>query len=101
METFLLVVRMDTLRAILALVAEKGLKMQQMDIKGAYINDTLQETIYMRQPKGCEDGMGRVCRLIKPLYSLKQAEWEWNNELDEKLKVHDYECLFADPCAYI
>ena len=35
METFSPVVRMDTLRAILALVAEEGLKMQQMDVKGA------------------------------------------------------------------
>jgi Reverse transcriptase (RNA-dependent DNA polymerase) len=47
METFLPVVRMDTLHAILALIAEKGLKMQQMDVKGAYLNGTLQETIYM------------------------------------------------------
>ena len=101
METFSPVVRMDTLRAILALVPIKGLKMQQMDVKGTYLNGTLQETIYMRQPEGCEDGTGRVCRLIKPLYGLKQAGREWNNELDVKLKVHDYECLFSDPCAYI
>jgi Reverse transcriptase (RNA-dependent DNA polymerase) len=101
METFSPVVRMDTLRAILALVAEKGLKMQQMDIKGAYLNGTLKETIYMRQPEGCEDGTGRVCRLVKPLYGLKQAGREWNNELDDKLKVHEYQRLFSDPCAYI
>jgi Reverse transcriptase (RNA-dependent DNA polymerase) len=43
METFSPVVRMDTLRAILALVAEKGLKMQQMDVKGAYLNGTLKD----------------------------------------------------------
>ena len=101
METFSPVVRMDTLRAILALVAEEGLKMQQMDVKGAYLNGTLQETIYMRQPEGCEDGTDRVCRLIKSLYGLKQAGREWNNELDRKLKIHGYEHLFADPCAYI
>ena len=58
METFLPAVRMDTLHAIMALVAAKGLKMQQMDIKGAYLNETLEETIYMQQPEGCEDGMG-------------------------------------------
>jgi Reverse transcriptase (RNA-dependent DNA polymerase) len=55
----------------------------------------------MQQPKGCEDGINQVCRLIKPLYSLKQAGCEWNDKLDVKLKVHDYKCLFADPCAYI
>jgi Reverse transcriptase (RNA-dependent DNA polymerase) len=101
METFSPVVRMDMLCTILALIHIKGLKMQQMDVKGAYLNGTLQETIYMHQPEGCEGGTGQVCRLIKPLYGLKQAGHEWNNELDEKLKVHDYEHLFSDPCAYI
>jgi Reverse transcriptase (RNA-dependent DNA polymerase) len=101
METFLPVVRMDTLHAILALVLMKELKMQQMDVKGAYLNGTLQETIYMWQPEGCEDGTGRVCRLIKPLYGLKQVGHKQNNKLDDKLKVHGYDHLFSDPCAYI
>ena len=35
---------MDTLRAILALVPKKGLQLHQMDVKGAYLNGTLQET---------------------------------------------------------
>jgi hypothetical protein len=100
-ETFSPVVRMDTLRAILALIPEKDLKLHQMDVKGAYLNSTLQETIYMQQPEGCEDGMGQVCRLVKSLYGLKQAGCEWNNELDGKLKVHEYERLLSDPCAYI
>ena len=47
METFSPVVRMDTLRAILALVPMQDLKLQQMDIKGTYLNSTLHETIYM------------------------------------------------------
>jgi Reverse transcriptase (RNA-dependent DNA polymerase) len=73
METLSPVVRMDTLHVILALIAEKGLKLQQMEVKGVYLNGTLQETIYMQQPKGCEDGTGQVCRLVKPLYGSKQA----------------------------
>ena len=92
---------MDTIRALLALIPEKGLKLQQMDVKGAYLNGTLQETIYMHQPKGCEDGTGRVCRLVKSLYGLKQAGQEWNIELDGKLQVHEYACLLSDSCAYI
>ena len=58
METFSPVVRMDTLCTILALVLMQDLKLQQMDIKGAYLNGTLHETIYMQQPEGCEDGTG-------------------------------------------
>ena len=56
-ETFSPVVRMDTLCAILAPIPEKQLKLLQRDIKGAYLHGTLQETIYMCQPEGCEDKM--------------------------------------------
>ena len=60
-ETYSPVVRVDTLRAILALVPIKRLKIQQMDIKGAYLNGILKENIYMEQPEGSDDGTGRVC----------------------------------------
>jgi len=77
---------METIQAILALVPIKGLKIQQMDVKGAYLNGILKEKVYMRQPEGYEDSTGRVCELIKTLYGLKQSGREWNKELDEKLK---------------
>ena len=59
-ETFSPVVRMDTIQAILTLVLIKGLKIQQMDVKRAYLNGILKEKVYMRQPEGYEDGSGRV-----------------------------------------
>jgi hypothetical protein len=84
-ETYSPVVRLDTLRAILALVPAKKLKVQQMDIKGAYLNGYLKERVFMKQPEGFEDGTGRVCRLVKTLYGLKQSGQEWNSELNAKL----------------
>ena len=100
-ETFSPVVRMETIQAILALVPIKGLKIQQMDIKGAYLNGILKEKVYMRQPEGYEDGSGWVCELIKTLYGLKQSGQEWNWELDEKLRKFGFQCLCSDPCVYI
>jgi hypothetical protein len=55
-ETCLPVVQMDTLHAILALVPKKKLKVQQMDVKGAYLNGILKEKLHMKQPEGFEDG---------------------------------------------
>jgi len=57
-EPFSPVVRMETIRAILALVPIKGLKIQQMDVKEAYLDGILKEKVYMRQPEGYEDGTG-------------------------------------------
>ena len=45
--------------------------------------------------------MGQVCKLVKPLYGSKQSGHEWNNELDGKLKDHEYEHLTSDPCVSI
>ncbi len=75
--------------------------MQQMDVKGAYLNGTLKERVYMRQPEGFEDGTGRVCLLTKTLYGLKQSCCEWNIELDNKMRKHRYTRLRSDPCAYV
>ena len=94
-ETFSPVVRMETIRAILALVPIKNLKIQQMDVKGAYLNGQLKEKVYMQQPEGYGDNTGRVCKLVKTLYGLKQSGREWNNELDQDLDSNDWYLIHA------
>jgi hypothetical protein len=71
-----------------------------MDIKGAYLNGELEEEIYMRQPPGYDDGSGRVCRLHKTLYGLKQSGREWNREFDRKLTSIGFSKLDVDHCVY-
>jgi len=84
----------------LAIAIAKWLMIQQMDVKGAYLNGTLKEILYMRQLDGFADSSGRVCHLIKTLYGLKQSGREWNTEFDTKMRKHGYKCLRADPCIY-
>jgi hypothetical protein len=100
-ETFSPVVRMDTIRAILALVPIKGLKIRQLDIKGAYLNGVLKEKVYMRQPEGYEDGTDRICELLKTLYGLKQSGREWNIVFDGKMREFGFKRICSDPCVYI
>ena len=57
-ETFSPVMRLDSLRTLVALAAMLDLEISQMDIKGAYLNGTLEEEIYMKQPEGYSDGTG-------------------------------------------
>jgi hypothetical protein len=99
-ETFSPVVRLETLRVILSLSALKWLEIGQLDVKGAYLNRTLKERVYMRQPEGYEDGTKRSCQLIKTLYSLKQSGQEWNIGLNNKLRKHDFRRLILDACIY-
>ena len=72
-----------------------------MDIKGAYLNGILKEKVDMKQPKGYDDGTGRICQLIKTLYGLKQAGREWNHEFDSKMRKCGYARLQSDPYVYM
>ena len=100
LETHSPIVWMELIRAILAIATARHLQIQQMDIKGAYLNGTLKETIYMRQPDGFDDGSGRVCHLLRTLYRLKQSGREWNAEFDTKMWRQGYKCSHLDPCIY-
>lgn len=51
-EIFSPVARLDTIRLALALAAQKGWKVFQLDVKSAFLNGYLQEKIYVDQPEG-------------------------------------------------
>jgi hypothetical protein len=63
-----------------------------MDVKSAFLNDDLKE-VYVHQPSGFVIlGMeGKVLRLLKALYGLRQAPRVWNETLDCTLKAKGFE----------
>ena len=99
--TFAPVMRFETLRTLLAYSAVHNLKLRQFDVKSAYLHGQLNETIYMSQPPGYNDGSGRSCLLIRSLYGLKQAGNVWNQELNRVLEEIGFVQLKTDYCCYI
>ena len=51
-EIFFLMVRQTSIRTVLSLVAYFDMELEQMDVKTAFLNDELEGTVYMVQPKG-------------------------------------------------
>jgi len=51
-DTFVSVARLDTIKMLLAVAAQMGWKVYQLDVKSAFLNGFLQEEIYVEQPKG-------------------------------------------------
>ncbi|CAI7785278.1 unnamed protein product [Closterium sp. NIES-53] len=72
-EVFARVAKFPTLRLLLAAAAVCGWKVEQMDVKTAFLYGVVDEEIYMKQPEGYDDGSGLVCMLNKAIYGLKQA----------------------------
>ncbi|KAG2958759.1 hypothetical protein PC119_g26921 [Phytophthora cactorum] len=68
-ETFVPVAKFTSIRAVLSMAAKYGLKLHQMDVKTAFLNDLLDEDIYMAQPDGYvdEDHSDYVCKLKRSL----------------------------------
>ena len=74
-ETFFPVSSKDSFRTIMALMAHFDLELHQMDVKTAFLNGDIDETIYMVQPENfvSRDTKKMVCKLKKSIYGLKQA----------------------------
>ena len=51
-ETFLPVVRFESIRIVIALAVQFELKLHQMDVTTAFLNGELKEDLYMKQPEG-------------------------------------------------
>ncbi|KAE8696710.1 Tyrosine decarboxylase 1 [Hibiscus syriacus] len=101
-EIFSPVVRLTTVRVVLAMCATLNLHLEQLDVKTAFLHENLVEEIYMLQPEGFEEDEKKnlVCRLNKSLYGLKQAPRCWYKRFDSFIMCLRYNKLNADPCAY-
>jgi len=85
-EVFAPVARIETVRVLLALAAQGGWEVHHMDVKSAFLNGDLNETVFVQQPPGFVIGKGdKVLRLKKALYGLRQAPRAWNSKLDKEL----------------
>jgi Reverse transcriptase (RNA-dependent DNA polymerase) len=75
--------KMPTVHAILANAAHQDWKIEHVDVKSAYLNAELKETIYMKAPRGVlKPGQEeKVLRLKKGLYGLKQVGRGWYLEM--------------------
>ena len=51
-EVFALVARMESVRLLLAFAATKDWRVHHLDVKSAFLNGELAETVFVRQPLG-------------------------------------------------
>lgn len=99
-ETYSPVVKLTSLRLLLALAIEDNMFMRQLDVKTAYLHGKLDEVVYMEQPAGAAvDGM--VCKLNKSIYGLKQSGRTWYRTLDAVLLKQGYRRLESERCVYL
>ncbi|GJT98308.1 ribonuclease H-like domain, reverse transcriptase, RNA-dependent DNA polymerase [Tanacetum coccineum] len=101
-EVFAPVARIETIRLLLAIAANNKWEVHHLDVKSAFLHGDLKEEVYVTQPEGFikREDNGKVYRLIKALYGLRQAPRAWNIKLDNTLKSLDFKKCALEQAIY-
>jgi hypothetical protein len=109
-DTFAPVVKHTTLRVLLSMAAQRGSIIHQADVKNAYLNAELKETIYMELPpqysrfrsltKKAKTFHRPVCKLKKSLYGTKQGAREWYQKIRGVFSAFGYSISAADEAVF-
>ena len=101
-ETFSPVAMLKSVRILLAIAAYFDYEIWQMDVKTTFLNGNLTDDVYMTQPEGFIDpkNVGKICKLQKSIYGLKQASRSWNLHFDEVVKAFGFVKNVEEPCVY-
>jgi hypothetical protein len=101
-ETFSPITMLKSIQILLAVVAYFDYEIWQMDVKIAFLNGNQTEGVYMTQAEGFVDPRyaGKICKLQKSIYGLKQASWSWNLCFDEVVKGFGFIKNIEEPCVY-
>nr|GEV59648.1 retrovirus-related Pol polyprotein from transposon TNT 1-94 [Tanacetum cinerariifolium] len=98
-DSFAPVARIEAIYIFIANVANKNMKIFQMDVKTAFLNGELKEEVYVSQPEGFvdQDNLLHVYKLKKALYVLKQAPHAWYDMLPSFLISQHFSKGAVDP----
>ncbi|KAK8636397.1 hypothetical protein V6N13_124143 [Hibiscus sabdariffa] len=96
-ETFSPVAMFKSIRILL-----DDYEIWQMDVKTAFLNGKLEEDVYMTQPEGfvTPENAGKVCKLQRSIYGLKQASRSWNLRFNDAIKEFGLIRNEDEPCVY-
>ena len=102
-DTFSPVVKITTIRVLLALAAMYDWEVHQLDVTTAFLYGDLSKDIYMKQPEGyvIPGYENKVCKLKKSLYGFKQASKLWYYKFQNYLFSLGFLGIIADSNVYI
>ena len=88
-------------RALMALACAFNLKIMQYDVPNAFLNATLERTLFVRTPDGFQGQYGRNLRLLRALYGLKEAPRLWALHFQGSLRKLGLHPVQGFPCLWM
>nr|GFB60020.1 putative ribonuclease H-like domain-containing protein [Tanacetum cinerariifolium] len=102
-EVFTPVARIEAIRLFLAYASFMGFTVYQMDVKSAFLYETIDEEVYVMQPPGFQDlkFSARVYKVEKAMYGLHQALRAWYGTLSKYLLKNGFQRGTIDQTLFI
>ncbi|GJT14003.1 putative ribonuclease H-like domain-containing protein [Tanacetum coccineum] len=102
-EVFAPVARIEAIRLFLAFASYKGFLVYQMDVKSAFLYDTIKEEVYVHQSPGFIDHAhpSKVYKVVKALYGLHQVPRAWYETLSSFLLENGFRRGTIDKTLFI
>ncbi|XP_076908792.1 uncharacterized protein LOC143565815 [Bidens hawaiensis] len=102
-ETFSPVAKINTIRVLFSIAANKEWPVYQFDVKNAFLHGELKEEVYMEAPHRFTNNFGEkeVCRLKKALYGLKQSPRAWFGRFTLTMKHYGFKQSNSDHTLFL
>ncbi|MBW0523649.1 hypothetical protein O181_063364 [Austropuccinia psidii MF-1] len=92
---------LTSLRMLLALSLKNKWKMASFDVSVAYLHSPIKETVYVEAPTQFRpEWQGKVMRLNKAMYGLKQAGYCWWQHFRSVIESVGFKAEELDQCVY-
>ena len=95
-DTFAPTSKFSCIRTICSLAAQEGLTLYQFDIKGAFLNAPCKEDIYLNLPGKYRLPPGKVLKLRKYIYGLRQSAAHWHKMFAKWLADYGFVNIDSD-----
>lgn len=94
---------MTTIRLVISISLHYGWKIQQLDVKNAFLHGTISENIYMAQPPGFISSIHPtyVCHLRKAIYGQRQAPRAWYARLSQFVVTYGFIMCQSDNSLFV
>jgi hypothetical protein len=92
------VIRQCSIPTLLSITATHDLEIHHGDVDTAFLVPALKEAIYLQPIDGIDIPNGKVLKLLKCIYGLKQASREWYIHFVSILRTLGFTPTVRDPC---
>lgn len=94
--TFAPTARFTAIRTVISIAAQEKMSLKQWDISGAFMTADIDTDVYMDLPPGYHLPPGKVIKLRKSLYGLRQSPGLFHDSLEAWLRNYGFKAINED-----